>query len=86
MAAKKVTRSSKKQAPKPDYELFDKKQFSSSIFKIGSLDNTMPISWHSSSSYIFIKYPIGLYFLEINDNLPINLQLVDASVEKYFYN
>jgi hypothetical protein len=69
-----------------DYELFDKKLFSSSLFKIGSLDDFMPISWHSSSSYLFVKYPIGLYFLEINDNLPINLQLVDASAEKYFYN
>ncbi|MBU4348025.1 hypothetical protein KJ671_00770 [Patescibacteria group bacterium] len=69
-----------------DYELFNKKLFSLSSFKIGLLDNLLPITWHSSSSYLFVKYPISLYFLEINDNLPINLQLVDASAEKYFYN
>ncbi|MEK7463310.1 MAG: hypothetical protein AAB621_03055 [Patescibacteria group bacterium] len=69
-----------------DYELFNKKIMGSSFFDTGSLSSDSPIAWHSNSSYIFVKSGTDLKFLEINDDSPVNLQIIDTDVDKYFYN
>ena len=69
-----------------DYELFNKKIMGSSSFEINSLDLNLPIAWHGNSSYIFVKSGTDLKFLEINDDSPVNLQIIDTDVDKYFYN
>lgn len=70
-----------------DYELYGKKPMSSSAFEIGTLDDVLPISWLNNSSYILLKYSNSLNLLEIDDkNPPINTQLAETGVNKYFYN
>jgi len=69
-----------------DYELFEKKSMSSSVFKITTLDTEYPVAWHTNSAYIFIKIGNVFKLLEINDALPINLQTVNTTSDKYFYN
>jgi hypothetical protein len=68
-----------------DYELFNKKIMGSSSFEINSMDTNLPIIWHSNSYYLFVKSGTALKFLEINDDLPINLQTIDAAIDNYFY-
>lgn len=47
--------------------------------------NDLTLSWHKNASYLFMEYPDALYLLEANSNPPINLQKIDDSVQKYFY-
>ncbi len=69
-----------------DYELFNKKLLSFSVFNISDIDTTYPILWHSNSSYIFIKTKNDFRMMEINDDPPINFHTINVIADKYFYN
>lgn len=69
-----------------DHELFNKKLMETSSFEIDSLDKLSPITWHNSSCYLFVKSGKNLKFLEINDDLPINIQIISNNIDNYLYN
>lgn len=48
-------------------------------------DQPSDFSWDQTSSYLFIQYPSGLYFGEIDSRDSVNLQLVTNDLEKYQY-
>lgn len=48
-------------------------------------ENEETIAWHKDSAHLFLEYPDSLYILEANSMPPINLQKIDAGIQKYFY-
>ncbi len=69
-----------------DYELYNKKPYSYSLFKIKNIDLTYKPIWHQNSSYIFLKTQDDFRLLEIDDSAPINFNAINVSAEKYYYN
>ena len=67
-----------------DYDLFQKKQMSSSTFALSNLNNDFKIVWHPNSAYIFIKKEDRLELLEIDD-ATLALQSVNIDADKYFF-
>lgn len=66
-------------------EEFGKAKGESVILETGFSEAPQNFDWDQTSSYLFIQYGNTLYFSDIDERSPLNLQLVSDKVRKYQY-
>lgn len=66
-------------------EIFNKKAGDAIILNTGLHETPLDFAWDKTSSYLFVQYPSGLYFSEIDGQTPLNLRLISVAPDKFQY-
>ncbi|MDP3999186.1 MAG: hypothetical protein Q8P76_01160 [bacterium] len=67
-----------------DSEDFNRKAGDAIILNTGVTEGILDFEWDKTSSYLFVQYPSGLYFVEIDNQAP-NLRLISVAPDKFQY-